>query len=220
MRLYTCAGSRGLRCSWTICELGAEGEVELQMLPFPPRAFDKSYFQINGLGTVPALVDGDITLTESSAISHYLTSRFPAPVSGSLALTPDEHDYGLFLDFLHHADATLTFPQTVALRFCQFEKDRGLEAAGEAYGDWFGKRLAKADARLEGREWLVGDRFTVADIAVGYALYLSRMTRLEHHLTDRLRDYLSRLTARPGFQRALAWEKAVGEAQGVANRLG
>lgn len=220
MRLYTCAGSRGLRCSWTICELEVEAEVELQMLPFPPRAFDKSYFQINGLGTVPALVDGDMTLTESSAICHYLTSQFEDPAAPSLALSPDEPDYGLFLDFLHHADATLTFPQTVALRFCQFEKDRGLEAAGEAYGDWFGKRLAKADARLDGREWLAGDRFTVADIAVGYALYLSRMTRLEHHLTDRLRDYLSRLTARPGFQRALAWEKATGEAQGVANRLG
>lgn len=190
------------------------------MLPFPPRAFDKSYFQINGLGTVPALVDGAITMTESSAIAHYLTSRFPAPAQGSLALSPDEPDYGLFLDFLHHADATLTFPQTVALRFCQFEKDRGLEAAGEAYGDWFGKRLAKADTRLQQHEWLAGDRFTVADIAVGYALYLSRMTRLDHHLTPTLKDYLTRLTARPGFQRALAWEKAAGEAQGVANRLG
>nr|WP_246203141.1 glutathione S-transferase family protein [Sphingomonas lacunae] len=220
MRLYTCAGSRGLRCSWTICELGVEGEIELVLLPFPPRAFDKSYFQINGLGTVPALVDGDITMTESSAICHYLTSRFPAPAQGPIALSPDEADYGRFLDWLHHADATLTFPQTVALRFCQFEKDRGLEAAGEAYGDWFGKRLAKADARLQQHEWLAGDRFTVADIAVGYALYLSRMTRLDHHLTPTLRDYLARLTARPGFQRALAWEKATGEAQGVANRLG
>jgi len=190
------------------------------MLPFPPRVFDKSFFQINALATVPALVDGDSTLTESSAICHYLTSRFPAPAQGSLAVEPQEGDYGIFLDFLHHADATLTFPQTVALRFCQFEKDRGLEAAGEAYGDWFGKRLAKADARLANHEWLAADRFTIADIAVGYALYLTRVTRLEHHLTPTLRDYLSRLTAREGFQRALAWEKAAGEAQAVPNRLG
>lgn len=222
MQLYTCAGSRGLRCTWTIAELGpqAETQIELRMLPFPPRAHDKSYFAVNMLGTVPALVDGDVTMTESSAICHYLVSQFEDPASPTLALCPDEPDYGRYLDFLHHADATLTFPQTVALRFCQFEKGRGLEAAGEAYGDWFGKRLAKADTRLEGREWLAGDRFTVADIAVGYALYLSRMTRLEHHLTDRLRDYLGRLTARPGFQRALAWEAEAGAAQGVSNRLG
>ena len=216
MRLYTSARSRGLRCTWTVTELGVEDQVELHMLPFPPRAFAKHYFAVNPLGTIPALVDGETTMTESSAISHYLASRFSPE---GLAVAPHEADYGAFLDFLHHADATLTFPQTVAMRFCLFETDKGLQAAGEAYGDWFGKRLAKIDQRLQNRDYLCADRFTVADIAISYALYLTRVSRLQHHLTDTLRDYLARMMARPGFARAEAWEDEMGTAQGVPNRI-
>ncbi len=217
VQLYTCARSRGLRCTWTVMEAGIAPLVDLRMLPFPPRAHDKSYFAVNTLGTVPALVDGDVVMTESSAICHYLAARYgPA----SLSVAADEADFGPFLDYLHHADATLTFPQTVALRFCVFEQARGLAEAGEAYGKWFGKRLAKIDARLADRAYLCAGRFTVADIAIAYALYLTRVTRLEHHLTPRLKEWLAGMMARPGFAAAAAWEDVVAAEQGVPNRIG
>lgn len=203
MTLYSCAGSRGFRVTWTLCELGMADRVTLKMLRFPPRVHDKSYFAVNPLGTVPAFdVDGYV-MTESSAIAEYLAGRFGA---GSLAVSPDETDYPAYLDFLHHADATLTFPQTVALRFCMFEQARGLQAAGEAYAEWFGRRLAKADARLADRDFLCAGRFTAADIAVGYALHLTQMTRLSHLLTPRLAEWLEGLRRRDGFQRAITWE--------------
>lgn len=210
MRLYTCEGSRGLRVSWTAAELGID--LPMTMLPFPPRARARDYLAINPLGTVPALDIGGQMMTESCAIAHLLAVRHDP---GGLSMTAEEEDYPLFLDFLTHADATLTFPQTVALRFSIFERERGLEAAGEAYGDWFGKRLAKVDRHLADREFLCGGRFTVADICIAYALWLSRMSRLSHHLTPRLAEWLEAMTARPGFKAAVAREAAEAVAQGV-----
>lgn len=210
MQLYTCEGSRGLRVSWAAAELGID--LPLTMLLFPPRAKAREYLAVNPLGTVPALVGDGFLMTESCAIAHWLAARHDP---GGLALTQDEEDYPLFLDFIAHADATLTFPQTVALRFTMFERERGLEAAGEAYGEWFGKRLIKVDRHLATREYLCGGRFTVADICIAYALWLSRMTRLSHHLTPRLAEWLETMTARSGFKAAVAREAAEAVAQGV-----
>jgi glutathione S-transferase len=209
--LYTCPGSRGLRVSWAAMELGIA--LEYRMLPFPPRVHARDYLDVNPLGTVPALVHDGHVLTESSAIVHYLATRW-GPTA--LAIAPGERDYGAYLDFLHYADATITFPQTVFLRFAVFEPDSGLAAAGEAYATWFEKRLIKAEQHLESREYLCADRFTGADIAVAYALYLSARIGLDHLVPPSLKAYRARMTSRPGFLDAVAAEAAAAEAQGVA----
>lgn len=201
--LYTCAGSRGLRATWAAAEAGVD--LDLKMLPFPPRFQSPEYLEVNPLGTVPMLVDGDARMTESCAIAHYLAVKGGAK---ALVIGSDETDYAHYLDFTYHADATITFPQTVYLRFAKFEKDKGFEEAGHAYAKWFGKRLIKVEARLEGREFLCGDRFTVADICVGYALYLARRIGLAEYLTPQLNTYLDRLMERDGFKSAAKMESA------------
>lgn len=214
MRLYSCAASRGLRVTWTLAELGMCDAVDLVMLPFPPRAHDKSYFAVNPLGTVPALEAEGALMTESSAICQWLAEKYGA---GTLHVAVGEADRAAFLDFLHHADATLTFPQTVYMRFALFERDRGLAAAGEAYGEWFAKRLQKIDARLADRDYLCAGRFTIADIAVGYALYLARRVGLGEHLSPRLGAWMDNLMARPGFTAAMAWEDAAAKGAGIGD---
>ena len=179
---------------------------ELVVMPFPPRRHVKSYLDVNPLGTVPALVDGDVTLTESSAITQYLITRYgPTP----LAVEVEEADYGLFLDFLHHADATLTFPVTVYARYRLFEAARGLGEAGDLYVDWFIARLVKIERRLECRDFLCAGRFTAADIAISYALHLATTFGLGERLPPLLRDYLARMTDRAGFRRAAEREKTI-----------
>lgn len=209
--LYTCAGSRGLRGTWAAMEAGVE--IDLHMLPFPPRFLAPEYLEQNPLGTVPLLVHGDNRMTESCAIAHYLAVIGKEP---SLVVQPDEADYCAYLDFTYHADATLTFPQTVFLRFARFEKDKGLEEAGHAYARWFGKRLLKAEQQLETREFLCGGRFTVADICVAYALFLARRIGLGEYISEPLAAYLDRLTGRDGFQKAIEAEQREAEAAGIA----
>ena len=210
MILYTCEKSRGFRASWAAAELGLE--LEYRMLPFPPRFLAKEYLDENPLGTIPLLVDGETRMTESSAIAHYLAVKAGG---GTLAVAPEEADFGAYLDFLHHADATITFPQTVYMRFALFEKDKGLTEAGIAYADWFEKRLVKVERRLEGREFLCADRFTMADVAVGYALWLTHLNGLKDRLTPRAAQYLGRMMGRDGFNRAVAAEQAAAKAQGI-----
>lgn len=201
--LYTCARSRGLRATWAAEEAGVD--IDLRILPFPPRYLAPDYMAINPLGTVPMLVDGETKLTESCAIAHYLATRDGYT---DLAIAPGERDYGEYCDFTYHADATITFPQTVYMRFCLFEKDKGLQEAGQSYAKWFHKRLVKAEQRLLGREFLCADRFTVADICVGYALILAQSVGLDDGVPDSLKAYRARLTAREAFQRAILREEA------------
>lgn len=201
--LYTCARSRGLRATWAAEEAGVD--IDLRILPFPPRYLAPEYMAINPLGTVPMLVDGETQLTESCAIAHYLATRGGYT---DLAIAPAERDYGEYCDFTYHADATITFPQTVYMRFCLFEKDKGLQEAGHAYAKWFHKRLIKVGQRLATRQYLCADRFTVADICVGYALILAQSVGLDDGVPESLKEYRARLIERPAYQRAFAREEA------------
>ena len=99
-------------------------EYELDMMPFPPRVFQKEYLETNMLGTVPYLVDGDVKMTESVAMCQYIVEKY-GPTD--LCVQPDEKDYPNYLNWLFHSDATLTFPQTVVLRY-KFQEP------GVAYG--------------------------------------------------------------------------------------
>lgn len=201
--LYTCARSRGLRATWAAEEAGVD--VDLKILPFPPRYLAPEYMEINPLGTVPMLVDGASRLTESCAIAHYLATRDGMT---DLAIAPGERDYAEYCDYTYHADATITFPQTVYMRFAIFEKDKGWAEAGHAYAKWFHKRLVKVEDRLKDREYLCADRFTVADICVGYALILAQSVGLDEGVPSTLKAYRERLTAREGYKRALEREEA------------
>ena len=200
--LYTCARSRGLRATWAAEEAGVD--IDLRVLPFPPRYMAPEFLEENPLGTVPLRVDGRARMTESCAIAHYLATREGYT---DLAIAPGERDYAEYLDYTYHADATITFPQTVFMRFAIFEKDKGLEEAGHAYAKWFHKRLVKVEQRLEGREYLCAGRFTVADICVGYALILAQNVGLDEGVPDSLKAYRERLTARPAFKRAFEREE-------------
>ncbi|WP_252258000.1 glutathione S-transferase family protein [Erythrobacter aurantius] len=201
--LYTCARSRGLRATWAAEEAGVD--IDLHILPFPPRYLAPEYLELNPLGTVPMLVDGETRMTESCAIAHYLATR-----SGytDLAIAPGEPDYGEYLDYTYHADATITFPQTVYMRFAIFEKDKGWAEAGHAYAKWFHKRLVKIEERLKGREFLCADRFTVADICVGYALILAESVGLDDGVPESLKAYRKRLTQREAYLKAFEREEA------------
>ena len=193
-KLWHCGGARSLRVLWTLEELGLD--YELVVLPFPPRLFDRAFLDINSLGTVPYFTQGDVEMTESVAICQYLAERDPAQ---ALAVAREDAQYAAYLNWLQHADATLTFPQTIVLRYTYLEPGPEKTPIAEDYARWFIARLRRLDAHLESHDYLVDERFTVADIAVGYALYLGPQTR----------DYLERLLARPALQRADAMAPAL-----------
>jgi len=204
LTLYHCAGARSFRALWTLEELGLA--YTLKLMPFPPRLGQEGYLALNPLGTVPTFTDAGTMMTESSAICHYLVTRYGP---SSLAVSPDEPGYAAYLNFLFMGEATLTFPQTIVLRYGRFEpEERRLPQAAEDYGIWFASRL-RAAATLLGPEYAAADRFTAADISVGYAIKLAQAIGLGDRVPDAVQAYWARLCQRPALQRALAAEQGV-----------
>jgi glutathione S-transferase len=178
---------------------------QLKMLPFPPRLHAREFLEVNPLGTVPAFFDGDCRMTESAAICQYLAARYGP---SSLDVTPEEHDFGVYLNWLHFGEATLTFPQTIILRYGRFEApERRLPQAAEDYQRWFLARLRAVDAVVAGKSWLCADRFTAADISVGYALMLAEYIGMAQMFPPAVHAYWDRLKTRDGFQRSLQAER-------------
>ena len=199
MKLWHCNSARSLRPLWALEEMGLEYEMEI--LPFPPRLFQREYLQVNTLGTVPYFVDGDTHMTESVGICQYLVDRYQRFDFG---LEPAHREYGAYLNWLHHADATLTFPQTISMRYYYLEPTPEKQAVADDYAKWYIARLRLLDAHLESHEFLVDNRFTIADIAISYALYLGQTIGLDQRYKPQTTAYLQRMMERPAFKRANA----------------
>jgi glutathione S-transferase len=213
--LYHCDGARSFRPLWMLEEMGLL--YELKMLPFPPRVFAKEYLALNPLGTIPFMIDGETRMTESSGICHYLGVKHgPTP----LMIDPQEPSYGAFLNWMYFSDATLTFPQTLVLRYTQLEPEerRVPQVAGD-YAKWFLGRLRAVEAATKDAETLCAGRFTAADIVIGYALRLADSIGLAKDFGPNVAAYWKRLQQREAYQRAIAAERKAGVEQNIAPRV-
>ena len=206
IKLYHCERARSMRPLWTLEEMGLD--FELITLPFPPRYLAKEYMEINPLGTVPCMIDTgpnddrNVVMTESAGICQYLVDMY-GPTD--LAVGKDEPDYGDYLNWLHRSDATLTFPQTLVLRYTRLEPEekRNPQVAAD-YRKWFVSRLQSVERAMADREYLCSGRFTIADIAIVYCLVLAKSLDIDEAFTPNIQAYWDRITQREAFQRAYA----------------
>ena len=211
MTLHHCFNARSFRPLWALEELGLD--YELKMLPFPPRALARDYLAINPLGTIPAFFDDGVRMTESAAICQYLADRRGL---GSLGVAPEEPAYGAYLNWLHFGEATLTFPQTLVLRYRRLEPaERRLPQAADDYARWFLARVRAIQPALE-QDFICAGRFTAADISMGYAFMLAEQVGLRDDLIPAAQAYWARLQTRSSFAAAQAAQKAAAQAQGVS----
>jgi len=209
--LWHCHNARSFRPLWALEELGLP--YELKMLPFPPRMFAKEYLSVNPLGTIPFFQDGETVMTESAAICEFLVTRYgPTP----LAVERDDPAFGAFLNWLHFGEATLTFPQTLVLRYSRLEPEaRRQPQVAEDYAKWFLGRLRAVNAATEARDYLCADRFTAADISVGYALQLATSLGLDAQFSPAVAAYWLRLQQRDGYNRACEAQLRAAKEQNV-----
>lgn len=207
--------ARSFRPLWTLEELGLP--YKLKMLSFPPRMTTREFLDENPLGTVPLMIDSTTRMTESAAISQYLCA-IHAPTL--LQLEPGEPDYGSYLNYLHFGEATLTFPQTLVLRYSRFEPDARKQPAVVAdYTKWFLGRLRTLEPQLSNNDYLCAGRFTAADISVGYALMLAEQLGLQEQFPPAIKAYWKLLQQRPAFMRALQAQEKAAIDQGVPTTL-
>jgi len=179
--------------------------------------FAKDYLALNPLGTIPFMIDGETKMTESSGICHYLgTKHGPTP----LMVGEGEAAYGAFLNWMYFSDATLTFPQTLVLRYTQLEpEERRSPQVATDYAKWFLGRLRAVEAATAASGTLCAGRFTAADIVIGYALRLATSIGLAKDFGPNVSAYWIRLQQREAYQRAVAAETKAGIEQNVAPRV-
>jgi glutathione S-transferase len=198
MKLYHAPRSRSLRVLWAVEELGLDCEVVATNFREPPPEFAA----LNPSRTLPVLVDGETVLTESVAILMHLADKArPTP----LAVEPGQPGRDEYLQFLILGEASLAAPlnAVVATMFTAPDDQKKNFTVG-AIEEGFTRRLVLLEKRLAGREFLAADRFTLADVSVGYALGLAAMIGLAEKTPKAAQDYLARLQARPAYQRAAA----------------
>jgi glutathione S-transferase len=134
-----------------------------------------------------------------------------------LSVEITEPDFGAFLNWLHFGEATLTFPQTIVLRYGRFERpERQLPQATMDYKRWFLGRLKTLAPLLTGAPGICAGRFTMADISIGYALLLAEYIGLAPDFPDAVGEYLSQLKQRKAFKKAQEMETAAAVAQNVS----
>ncbi len=186
MKLYYAPKTRASRVRWVLEELGEPFEL-VRVNTAAGEHKRPEYLRIHPLGKLPALTDGDAVLFETGAICLYLGDRFPA---GGLAPAVDSPDRAAYLQWILFAITELE-PSVLA-----FHYDRGDVAAWRERADIVANALAD-------REFMVGDRFTVADIMIGGALGWAKPVGL---LDDYpvLADYGRRVGGRPAAKRSRA----------------
>lgn len=212
--LYHCVGARSFRPLWALEELGLP--YSLVVLPFPPRVLAREFKTLNPLGTIPLYVEGALRMTESAAIVQYLADTQSGNASNTLAVSRDAEAYGDYLNALHFGEATLTFPQTLVLRYGKLEPEaRRIPQVVQDYGDWFIARLKPMEARLATQTYVCAGRFTAADISVAYALHLANQLGLDARFGPAVRAYYALMAARPAFQAALQAERRGALAAGL-----
>jgi len=198
--IYHVPNSRSLRVVWLMEELGEDYRLETMAIPLP-----EDFKRVNPLGCVPAIDDDGIVMFESLAILQYLTGRrIPASLSITTGPNPDPAAYAEHLQFLHFGEADLATPMGTIFRTRILSGERSNATIADQLA-LLERRLVFLDEHFaDGREWVTGDKFTIADISIGYAFVLAEFTRLEIALPKRVAAYRERLQARPAFRQAAA----------------
>jgi glutathione S-transferase len=193
LKIFHSPRSRSHRIVW-LCEEMAVA-YELTAVKFS----DPELLAVNPLQSLPALQDSDVTMIESIAMMIYIMGKF-GPTD--LELKPGDPAYARYLQFLLFGEAGMAMygNPLVATKYLAPE-DKRINWTSDYLKTTFAKRLGYLEDHLGAAPYIVGDRFTAADISVGYTIGMVRFaTDLE--LSPKLQSYLERVKARPAYQRA------------------
>jgi glutathione S-transferase len=166
IKLYGVPQSRAMRCLWMVGETGQPYEL-IPVATVDGKITDPELLRINPNNKMPALVDGDVRIFESLAINIYLAEKYaPALKASSPAEAGAIAQWSLWaaneIEMASQDWASHSFVRPPE------QRDAAVAAAAKAKID---RALGILDGTLKGRDWLIGNRFTVADVNVASVCY-------------------------------------------------
>lgn len=198
--IYHLSTSRSERIVWLMEELGLEYSLE-KFQREPTGAAPDALKAIHPLGKAPVIRDGDTVLAESGAIVDYIVHRYGG---GRLAMAPQAPEYARYLYWLHFAEGSLMSLALIALVLTRVPEGTS-SPAGTRVAARLKQMLAFVDAELAGRIYFAGAEFTSADVMMAFPFTTMRLF-LDYDLAPypNIQAYLSRIEARPAYQKAMA----------------
>ena len=201
MKLYEFAFTRSIRARWTLQELGVDFEgVTVNMRAGEHRS--SQFLAINPAGKLPALLDGDLVLTESAAIVWYLAEKYRKFLPADLAGRAEVNRWLLF---------TVTELEQPLWRIARnrnlYPEAQRLAADIPLASQDFRAMADVAEKHMAGRKFVVGEEATIADFVLAYTLDWAN----EVQLLDRcpqLVAYMERMYARPKAPKRIAQLRA------------
>jgi glutathione S-transferase len=187
--LYHSITSRAFVPLWLLEEIGVPFEIaDTDIRAGKQKSPD--YLKINPMGKVPALRDGDAVVTEVPAICLYLADRYSY---GTLAPKIEDPARGAYLKWC--VFATAVFEPAVYL-----PPATGAEARGVGWGNR-DTMLDVLEAALTPGPWLLGERFSAADVTLGGIFAIAHFNK---RFADRpaFAAYNARIGERPAYKRA------------------
>ena len=187
--------SRSQRVLWLLEELGLPYEIQHYARDATTRLAPPALMAVHPLGKSPVLEDGGLKIIESGAIIDYLIRHHGA---GRLQPAPGTREFEAYNQWLHYAEGSAMLPLMLKLYVSR------LGEAGAPLSPRIDSELANhlghVDRALQGREFLVGDSLTGADVQMSFVGEASRGLRASYPAMD---AWVRRLQARPAYQRAL-----------------
>jgi glutathione S-transferase len=206
--LHGANGSPFVRKVKVVC---AEKSIEYDQDPIVPFGISDEYRKKSPLGKIPCWEDGDYTLPDSSCIGQYLEKKQPSP---SLYPT-DAEGFGRAIWYEEYADTKLTevlavafFERLIKKMFMKMEPDE--EKIAKVLAEDLPPVLDYLEGEIADREYLVGNQFGVADIAVAspFVNFAHAGESVDASRWPNLAAYVERILARPSFKECIEAEKA------------
>lgn len=199
LTLYYAVPSRGMVVHWMLEEIGQPYERKLLSLPDDEHKTSE-FLSLNPMGRVPVLTHGDVVVTETAAIVMYLADVFP---EAGLSIPFDSPHRGDFLRWMFFAPVSAE-PSVLWTALGKVETEIDYRPFAEV------EDIARTlELAVQGRDYVVGDRFTAADVMIGTTIMWGTQLMPVLPNSPILTGYWERLEQRPAWQRANAVDQAL-----------
>ncbi len=192
--------TRSLRVVWALYELGLEAEIDTRVFDRPSLK-KPDYLALNPTGKTPVFFDGDKRIVESVAIIEYLANKY---AKGALTRTAKDDDYAEYLQWMQFGEAGMGgYVGMLVGQTALLPEEQRIEAMKIWSINETTNCLNFIEENLGDDGYILGD-FSLADISLGYILFLIKVTRNGNLLGEKTRAYFDRLAARDAWKRATA----------------
>jgi glutathione S-transferase len=187
--------SRSQRILWLLEELNFPYEIRHYTRDVKTRLAPPELKAVHLLGKSPVIEDQGQTLIESGAIVDYLIRHYG---QGRLQPVQPSHDFELYNQWLHYAEGSAMLPLLLKMYVSRLG-DAGAPLAPRIDSE-LANHLGYIEHALQGRDWLVGDGLTGADIQMSFVGEAARGLRASYPNMD---AWVHRFQQRPAYRRAL-----------------